>query len=250
MDVQGTTALVTGAASGLGAVTAKELASRGAEVIGVDLASSIEKAETIAGVTYVAADVTSEEEVRAALGTETSSPLRIVVNCAGIAPAELTVSSRGAHSLDMFQRVIDINLVGTFNVLRLASEVMIDNDPLEDGARGVIINTASVAAYEGQMGQAAYAASKAGVVGLTITTARDLSRFGIRVNTIAPGIVNTPMMAAMPEKVQQSLAESVPFPKRLAHPDEYAQLALMIIEHNYLNGETIRMDGAIRMSPR
>lgn len=250
MDVQGTTALVTGAASGLGAVTAKELASRGAEVIGVDLASSIEKAETIAGVTYVAADVTSEEEVRAALGTETSSPLRIVVNCAGIAPAELTVSSRGAHSLDMFQRVIDINLVGTFNVLRLASEVMIDHDPLEDGARGVIINTASVAAYEGQMGQAAYAASKAGVVGLTITTARDLSRFGIRVNTIAPGIVNTPMMAAMPEKVQQSLAESVPFPKRLAHPDEYAQLALMIIEHNYLNGETIRMDGAIRMSPR
>lgn len=250
MDVQGTTALVTGAASGLGAVTAKMLVARGAEVIGIDLASSIEKAEPVEGVTYVAADVTSEDDVRAALATATSGPLRVVVNCAGIAPAELTVSSRGAHSLEMFQRVIDINLVGTFNVLRLASEVMIGNDPLEDGARGVIINTASVAAYEGQMGQAAYAASKAGVVGLTITTARDLSRYGIRVNTIAPGIVNTPMMAAMPEKVQQSLAESVPFPKRLAHPEEYAQLALMIIEHNYLNGETIRMDGAIRMAPR
>ena len=250
MQIQGITALVTGAASGLGWVTARALAAQGAEVIGIDLAASIERAESVDGVTFVAADVTSEDDVRRALDTPTSGPLRVAVNCAGIAHAALTVSPRGTHNLEMFQKVIDINLVGTFNVLRLAAEVMAGNDPLTDGQRGVIINTASVAAYEGQMGQAAYAASKAGVVGLTITTARDLSRLGIRVNTIAPGIVNTPMMEDMPENVRASLSESVPFPKRLARPDEYAQLALMIIEHDYLNGETIRMDGAIRMAPR
>ena len=250
MQISGITALVTGAASGLGHVTAVALAAGGAEVIGLDLASSIEKAEPVDGVTLVAADVTSEADVRRALETSTSGPLRVVVNCAGIAVANRTMSSQGPHSLELFQKVIDINLVGTFNVLRLAAEVMVDTDPLEDGQRGVIINTASVAAYEGQIGQAAYAASKAGVVGLTITTARDLSRSGIRVNTIAPGIVDTPMMQGMPENVRASLAASVPFPQRLAKPDEYAQLALMIIEHDYLNGETIRMDGAIRMAPK
>ncbi|MDA3147706.1 SDR family NAD(P)-dependent oxidoreductase [Leucobacter sp. UCMA 4100] len=250
MKLQGITALITGAASGLGAATAKALTAEGAEVLGLDLASSIEKATQVEGVTLVAADVTSEEEVSAAIEGYEGAPLRVVVNCAGIAPAELTVSPRGAHSLDLFRKTIDINLVGTFNVLRLGALAMSKTEPLEHGQRGVVVNTASVAAYEGQIGQAAYAASKAGVVGLTITAARDLARLGIRVNTIAPGIVDTPMLAGLPERVTDALAESVPFPHRLAQPAEYAQLAKMIIEHDYLNGETIRMDGAIRMAPK
>lgn len=250
MQVQGITALVSGAASGLGAAISRDLVSHGAQVIGLDLQPSIDKAEAVDGVTLIAADVTSEAEVRAALETVQGGPLRVVVNCAGIAPAELTVSPRGAHDFDLFRKVIDINLIGTFNVLRLGAEVMSKTDPLEHNQRGVIINTASVAAYEGQIGQAAYAASKAGVVGLTITTARDLSRNGIRVNTIAPGIIDTPMLEGLPESISAALAESVPFPKRLGKPEEFAQLAMMIIEHDYLNGETIRMDGAIRMAPK
>lgn len=251
MQTQGITALVTGAASGLGLATAKRLVEGGARVIGVDLAPSIEKAGTVEGVTFVAADVTSEEEVRAALAqVDADHPLRVVVNCAGIAPAQRTLSSQGPHDLGLFSKTIEVNLVGTFNVLRLAAEQMSQTEALEHGQRGVIINTASVAAYEGQIGQAAYAASKGGVVALTITAARDLARNGIRVNTIAPGIIDTPLLEALGPEVNASLAASVTFPQRLGQPDEFAKLALMIVDHDYLNGETIRMDGAIRMQPK
>lgn len=251
MDIPHTTALVTGAASGLGRATAERLAGEGAQVIGLDLAAAIEKVAPFEGVTYVAADVTSEADVRHALSlVSDSAPLRIAVNCAGIAPSSRIISSRGVHDLDMFRRTIEVNLIGTFNVLRLAAEVMDSLDADEDGQRGVIINTASVAAYEGQIGQAAYAASKGGVVGLTITAARDLARSGIRVCTIAPGIMQTPMLAGFSEEVQESLARSVTFPQRLGRPDEFAELVTMIVHHDYLNGETIRMDGAIRMQPK
>lgn len=251
MDIRHTTALVTGAASGLGRATAERLAGEGAQVIGIDLAAAIEKVAPFEGVTYVPADVTSEADVRHALSlVSESAPLRIAVNCAGIAPSSRIISSRGVHDLDMFRRTIEVNLIGTFNVLRLAAEVMDSLDADEDGQRGVIINTASVAAYEGQIGQAAYAASKGGVVGLTITAARDLARSGIRVCTIAPGIMETPMVAGFSEEVQTSLARSVTFPQRLGRPEEYAELVTMIVHHDYLNGETIRMDGAIRMEPK
>jgi NAD(P)-dependent dehydrogenase (short-subunit alcohol dehydrogenase family) len=251
MRIDDASAMVTGAASGLGAATAKELARRGAHVIGIDLPSGIERAAEVAGVRYVAADVTNEGEVRAALAAAgEDAPLRIVVNCAGIAPAVRILSSKGPHDLDVFRRTIEVNLVGTFNILRLAAEVISAQTADENGQRGVIINTASVAAYEGQIGQAAYAASKGGVVALTIAAARDLSRSGIRVDTIAPGIVDTPMLASLGPEVGQSLAASIPFPQRLARPDEFAQLAVMIVEHDYLNGETIRMDGALRMGPK
>lgn len=249
------TAVVTGAASGLGAATAELLASRGVNVVGIDLASSIEKAEAAgapAGVRYVAADVTSEDQVKAALTLrDDEPPLRFVVNCAGIAPAQRTLSGKGVHDLETFQRTLNINLVGTFNVLRLAAEIMAASDAVDElGQRGVIVNTASVAAYEGQIGQIAYAASKGGVVAMGITAARDLARNGIRVNTIAPGIVETPLLKALGPEVNASLAAAVPFPARLARPDEFAQLAVMIAEHDYLNGETIRMDGALRMGPK
>lgn len=250
MKIAGTTALVTGAASGLGAETAKRFAEHGATVLGLDLAASIEKATAVEGVRLIAADVTSEQEVGRALETLDAAPLRIVVNCAGIAPARRVLSSKGVHELELFRRTIEVNLVGTFNVLRLAAAVMADLEPDAEGQRGVIINTASVAAYEGQIGQIAYSASKGGVVGMTITAARDLARYGIRVCTIAPGIVDTPLLAALGPEVNASLAASVPFPHRLARPAEYAQLAQMIVEHDYLNGETIRMDGALRMSPQ
>ncbi|XAS74167.1 SDR family NAD(P)-dependent oxidoreductase [Micrococcaceae bacterium Sec5.1] len=252
MELHGITALVTGAASGLGAATAAALAKRGVSVVGIDLASSIVKATGVANIRFVAADVTDEDEVRGVLTAISSGqpPLRFVVNCAGIAPAARVLSSRGTHDLGLFRRTMEVNLLGTFNVLRLSSELIAEQTADENGQRGVIINTASVAAYEGQIGQIAYAASKGGVVAMTVPAARDLARSGIRVNAIAPGIVDTPMLASLGTDVTEALARNIPFPKRLAQPDEYAQLVIMIAEHDYLNGETIRMDGALRMAPQ
>ena len=252
MQIQGTAAIVTGGASGLGAATAKALAAKGARVFAVDLEASIAKAEPSDGVTFVTADVTDADQVRRAVDTATDSgsPLRIVVNCAGIAPPSRILSKKGPHDLDLFRKVIEVNLVGTFNVMTLAAQAIAATEPLDDDQRGVIINTASVAAFEGQIGQIAYSASKSGVAGMTIPAARDLASHGIRVMTIAPGIVETPMMAGITEEFRQGLAASVPFPKRLGRPDEYARLALNIVEHDYLNGEVIRLDGALRMAPR
>lgn len=254
MKLQNTSAVITGAASGLGAATAARLAGLGVSVLGIDLATSIDAATPLEGVRYRAADVTNEQQVAEALlalKDPEIPPLRLAVNCAGVAPARRILSSRGVHDLETFQRTININLVGTFNVLRLAAEHMAEHDPVdESGQRGVIVNTASVAAYEGQIGQAAYAASKGGVVALGLAAARDLARSGIRVNTIAPGVVETPMLAGLGAEVSEGLAAAVPFPHRLARPDEFAQLVTMIAEHDYLNGETIRMDGALRMAPQ
>ncbi|KUP28573.1 SDR family NAD(P)-dependent oxidoreductase [Kocuria rhizophila] len=252
MDITGTSAIVTGAASGLGAATAAQLIERGAKVVGIDLPGGIEKAPQVEGLTYVAADVTNEEQVRAAVARAAEiAPLRTVVNCAGIGPSARVVGRNGVHDLALFDRVVRINLVGTFTVLALAAEVMTAQEPVDEaGQRGLVINTASVAAFEGQIGQAAYAASKGGVHSLTIAAARDLSSRGVRVMTIAPGIVDTPLLGSVGEDYRSALAESVPFPHRLAQPGEFAQLAGMIVEHDYLNGETIRMDGALRMAPR
>lgn len=246
MNLEGSAALVTGAASGLGAATVAALAAQGVEVLGVDLEAPPDRA----GVRYVAADVTSGEQLEAAFEALGETPLRLAVACAGIAPARRILSSSGLHDLATFQRTIDVNLVGTFNLVRLAAARMAGNEPDADGQRGLVVTTASVAAFEGQIGQVAYAASKAGVAGMTIAAARDLARTGIRVNTIAPGIVDTPLLAALGEEVNASLAASVPFPARLARPEEFARLVLMLAEHDYLNGETIRMDGALRMPPR
>ena len=252
MDIRDSTAVVTGAASGLGAATAAELVARGARVIGLDLPQVVHAAAPVDGVQYVSADVTDEEQVRAAVATAADvAPLRTVVNCAGIGTSARVVGKNGVHDIALFERVVRINLMGTFTVLALAAEVMTAQEPVDEaGQRGVIINTASVAAFEGQIGQAAYAASKGGVHSMTIAAARDLSSRGVRVMTIAPGIVDTPMLGRVSEDFRSALAESVPFPHRLARPDEYAQLAGMIVEHDYLNGETIRMDGALRMAPR
>ena len=252
MDIRDSTAVVMGAASGLGAATAAELVARGARVIGLDLPQVVHVATPVDGVQYVSADVTDEEQVRVAVATAADvAPLRTVVNCAGIGTSARVVGKNGVHDIALFERVVRINLVGTFTVLALAAEVMTAQDPVDEaGQRGVIINTASVAAFEGQIGQAAYAASKGGVHSMTIAAARDLSSRGVRVMTIAPGIVDTPMLGRVSEEFRSALAESVPFPHRLARPDEYAQLAGMIVEHDYLNGETIRMDGALRMAPR
>lgn len=252
MKLQGSTAIVTGAASGLGAATAARLVALGVTVVGVDLAPSIEQAGTPpTGVRYAAADVTSEEQVAEVLTSIADAPpLRLVVNCAGIAPAKRILSKGGVHDLATFERVLSVNLVGTFNVMRLAAAKMAEQDPVdESGQRGLIVNTASVAAYEGQIGQIAYAASKGGVVSMGITAARDLARYGIRVNTIAPGIVETPLLEKLGPEVNASLSASVPFPARLGRPDEFAQLVTMLAEHDYLNGETVRMDGALRMGP-
>jgi NAD(P)-dependent dehydrogenase (short-subunit alcohol dehydrogenase family) len=252
MQITDTAALVTGGASGLGGATAKALAAKGAHVFALDLAGSIEKAEQIDGVTYVEADVTNPEQVQNAVDTASGSgvPLRTVVNCAGIGPSARILSKKGTHDLNLFAKVIQINLIGTFNVLTLASEAIAKTEVLDDNARGVIINTASIAAYDGQIGQAAYASSKGGVVALTLSAARDLASHGIRVMTIAPGIIDTPMLATVSEDFRATLAAGVPFPKRLGGPAEYAQLALSIIDHDYLNGEVIRMDGSLRMAPR
>lgn len=252
MELTGTAAIVTGAASGLGAAAARELAGAGARVVGLDLPPAVEAAPTVDGVRLVPTDVTDGAQVRAAVDTAVASgaPLRVVVNCAGIGPSARTVGRSGPHDLDLFRRVVEVNLVGTFTVLSLAAAAIAETEPLADGLRGVAVNTASVAAFEGQIGQVAYAASKGGVVGLTLPAARDLAGVGIRVCTIAPGIVDTPMLASVSEEYRVGLAAGVPFPKRLAAPAEYARLVRMIVEHDYLNGETIRMDGALRMAPR
>jgi NAD(P)-dependent dehydrogenase (short-subunit alcohol dehydrogenase family) len=250
-------AVVTGGASGLGEATTRALAAKGAAVTILDLQEDRGQAlaaELGGHTTFVRTDVTDEASVQAAIAEATGKdrPLRIAVNCAGIAWAQRTVGRGGEpHDLGVFTKTVMVNLVGTFNVLRLAAAAMAATEPEdEDGERGVIVNTASIAAYDGQIGQIAYAASKGGVVGMTLPAARDLSSVGVRVCTIAPGLVDTPMMAGLPEEARQSLAAGIPFPKRLAQPADYAQLALGIIEHGYLNGEVIRMDGALRMAPR
>jgi NAD(P)-dependent dehydrogenase (short-subunit alcohol dehydrogenase family) len=252
MQLENTAALVTGGASGLGAATAKALAERGARVFALDLKDGIDKAPEVPGVTYVPADVTDPEQVGAAVATAAGAgvPLRTVVNCAGIGPSARILGKKGVHDLALYAKVIQINLIGTFNVLALASEAIAATEADADGQRGVIVNTASIAAYDGQIGQAAYSSSKGGVVGLTLPAARDLAQYGIRVCTIAPGIVETPMLATVSEEFRAGLAAGVPFPRRLARPEEYARLALTIVDHDYLNGETIRMDGALRMAPR
>lgn len=251
MQLADTAAIVTGAASGLGAATAAALAAQGATVFGLDLPGSLESAPSVDGVTYVPTDVTDPEQVGAAVATAAEgAPLRTVVNCAGIGPSARILSRKGPHDLGLYAKIIQVNLIGTFNVLTLAAERIAQTPELEHGARGVVINTASIAAFDGQVGQAAYSSSKGGVVGLTLPAARDLAQYGIRVNVIAPGIVETPMLATVSEEFRAGLAAGVPFPQRLARPDEYAQLALAIIDHDYLNGEVIRMDGALRMAPR
>ncbi len=251
MQLTNTAAIVTGGASGLGAATAAALATNGVSVFALDLQPSIDKAEALDGVTYLAADVTDEAQVRAAVSRAAeANPLRTVINCAGIGTAMRILSRKGVHDLAMFAKVININLVGTFTVLAIAAEAIAATDADANGQRGVIVNTASIAAYDGQVGQAAYASSKGGIVGLTLPAARDLAQHGIRVMTIAPGIVETPMLATVSDEFRAGLAAGVPFPQRLARPDEYAQLALSIIDHDYLNGEVIRMDGALRMAPR
>ncbi|NIH77562.1 SDR family NAD(P)-dependent oxidoreductase [Amycolatopsis viridis] len=252
MQIKDTAAIVTGGASGLGGATARALAARGAHVFALDLAAGIEKAEKVEGITYVEADVTDGDQVAAAVeqAAGSAAPLRVVVNCAGIGPSARILSKKGKHDLGLFRKVVEINLIGTFNVVTLAAEAIAQTEPLADDARGVIINTASVAAFDGQIGQVAYSASKGGVAGMTLPAARDLASHGIRVMTIAPGIIDTPMLATVSEEFRAGLAAGVPFPKRLGRPDEYAQLALNIIEHDYLNGEVIRMDGSLRMAPR
>lgn len=253
MQLDGIAALVTGAASGLGAATAAALVEGGATVYGLDLEQAVADAAATSGdVRLVAADVTDGEQVRAAVARiqEDGGELRLAVNCAGIAPSARVLSRRGPHDLDLFHTVLKVNLLGTFNVMRLAAEAMAALSPDAQGQRGVVVNTASIAAYEAQVGQVAYAASKAGVAGMTVTAARDLAQYGIRVMTIAPGIVDTPMMAGFSDEVRAGLGESVPFPQRIAAPEEYARLVAMIVANDYLNGDVIRMDGALRMGPR
>ncbi len=252
MKLDNTAAIVTGGASGLGAATAEALAKQGAKVFAFDLPQSIESAPAVDGIEYVAVDVTDEEQVRAGVAQAAASgvPLRTVVNCAGIGPSMRILGKKGVHDLAFYAKVVQVNLVGTFNVLALASEEIAKTEGDEFNQRGVIVNTASIAAYDGQVGQAAYSSSKGGIIGLTLPAARDLAQYGIRVCTIAPGIVETPMLATVNEEIRAALAEGVPFPQRLGRPDEYAQLALAIIDHDYLNGEVIRMDGALRMAPR
>ena len=246
MRIEGNTFLVAGGGSGLGAATADMLATSGARVVVADL-----KGEPPKDGRFVETDITDDGSVRAAVETALEvGELRGTVNCAGVASAEKVLGREGPHSLDSFAKVVRVNLVGTFNVLRLAAEAMSRNEPLESGERGVIVNTASVAAFDGQIGQVAYAASKGGVVALTLPVARELARSGIRVMTIAPGIFDTPMMAGLPEEARNSLGKQVPFPSRLGKPEEYADLVKHIVENEMLNGEVIRLDGAIRMAPR
>jgi NAD(P)-dependent dehydrogenase (short-subunit alcohol dehydrogenase family) len=251
MRIDGSSAIVTGGASGLGLATATELSKAGAHVVLLDLPSSAgaDRASELGG-SFAPADVTDEVAVQQAIDIAVgAAPLRILVNCAGIATAEKVIGKGGVMPLEHFARVVQVNLIGTFNAIRLAANAMVGNEPV-DGDRGVIVNTASVAAFDGQIGQAAYSASKGGVAGMTLPIARDLSSAGIRICTIAPGIMHTPMMAGLPEPAQESLAKQVPHPSRLGAPEEYAALARHIIENGYLNAEVIRLDGGIRMAPR
>jgi NAD(P)-dependent dehydrogenase (short-subunit alcohol dehydrogenase family) len=253
MNLEGSAALVSGGASGLGEATVRALHARGARVTIADV--NAEKGGALAselGLDFVACDVREEEQVQAAVehAAGADGGLRIAVSCAGTGWAQKVAGSKGPHPLMPFEIIIAINLVGTFNLLRFAASAMIGNDPLEDGERGVCVHTASIAAFDGQVGQIAYSASKGGVVGMTLPAARDLSQYGIRVNTIAPGLFDTPLLAALPEEARQKLGAGVPFPQRLGLPAEYAHLACHIVENRMLNGETIRLDGALRMPPR
>lgn len=254
MDIEGKGAIVSGGASGLGEATVRRLHAAGAQVVIADV--NPEKGEPLAeelGITFVQTDVREEDQVQAAVdkAAEAEGGLRIAISCAGTGIPIKVASSKGPHPLDAFKVIIDINLVGTFNLMRLAAFSMLSsNEPDEGGERGVCINTASVAAFEGQVGQIAYSASKGGVVAMTITAARDLADKGIRVNTIAPGLFDTPLLGALPEDKRAALGAQVPFPSRLGRPEEFAQLAQQIAENPMLNGETIRLDGAIRMAPR
>lgn len=255
MRIDESTFLISGGASGLGLATARELVGQGGQVVLLDInAEAGQQAITELGdaARFVRADITREEDGRAAVAQalEAFGALHGLVNCAGIAPAEKVLGRNGAHGLDSFRRTVEVNLIGSFNLLRLAAEVMAQNTPIAGGERGVIINTASVAAFDGQIGQAAYAASKGGVAALTLPAARDLARSGIRVMCIAPGVFETPMMAGIPQEVRDSLAANVPFPPRLGRPDEYAALVRHIVENAMLNGEVIRLDGALRMAAK
>lgn len=253
MIIKGTAAVVTGGASGLGAATARRLAASGAKVAIFDLNAELgEKVAAEIGGIFAKVDVTDETSVNAGLdkAAKAHGDARILVNCAGIAIGEKTVGKGQPHALASFSKVVTINLIGTFNCIRLTAARMTGLEACANGERGVIVNTASVAAFDGQIGQVAYAASKGGVAAMTLPIARDLSRDGIRVCTIAPGLFLTPMLEGLPEDVQKSLAVSVPFPPRLGRPDEYAQLAQQICENEMLNGETIRLDGALRMAPK
>lgn len=252
MQIKNKVFIVTGGASGLGAGTARMLVEHGAKVVLADVQDAA--GESLAkelGQVYVHCDVTQETDGQRAVAAATAlGSLFGLINCAGVAPASKIIGKNGAHTLDLFQKVVSINLIGSFNMMRLAAEAMSHNEPESTGERGVLINTASVAAFDGQIGQAAYAASKAGVAGMTLPIARDLARTGIRCMTIAPGIFGTPMIFGMPQEVQDSLAASIPFPARLGRPEDYAKLVHSIITNDMLNGETIRLDGAIRMPPK
>ena len=255
MQIKDHVFLVTGGSSGLGAAAARMVVAQGGQAIIADVNAqngTAIAAELGPNVRFIATDVTREHDGRAAVqaALEQFGALHGLINCAGIAPGEKILGKDGPHQLESFARTISINLVGTFNMIRLAAEVMAKNAPDSEGERGVIINTASIAAFDGQIGQAAYAASKAGVAGMTLPVARELARYGIRVMTIAPGIFETPMMAGLPQAVQDSLGQTVPFPPRLGRPSEYAALVQHICENAMLNGETIRLDGALRMAPR
>ena len=253
MKIEGQSAIVTGGGSGLGAATARALAAKGAKVAVLDI--NVPQAEEVAreiGGIAVGCNVSSASEAEAAVtrATEAHGTPRILVNCAGIGNAGRIVGREGPHDLELYRRVIEVNLIGSFNLLRLVADAASKLDALESGERGVIISTASVAAFDGQIGQAAYSSSKGGIAAMTLPAARELARFGIRVMTIAPGIFGTPMLMGMPQEVQDLLAASIPFPSRLGRPDEYAALAMHILENEMLNGEVIRLDGAIRMAPK
>ncbi|NPV90586.1 MAG: 3-hydroxyacyl-CoA dehydrogenase [Firmicutes bacterium] len=255
MEMKGKTAVITGGASGLGEAVAERFAGNGANVVLIDI--NEEKGEALASklgeqALFVKTNIVATEEVKSAIeaAAERFGHIDILVNCAGIAPGAKVAGKKGPHDLGIFRRAVEVNLIGTFDVMRLAAERMLQNTANEDGEKGVIINTASAAAFDGQVGQAAYAASKAALVGLTLPAARDLCEEGVRVCTIAPGLFDTPMMAGLPEPVRVGLGKTVPFPSRLGRPEEYAALAQHIVENPMLNGETIRLDGALRMAPK